>query len=82
MSGVANFEALTKTSVEIGTKAVVANATVRTKADDDVEFATMAYVDWFNHRRLHGTISPGAGRRPTKTTLPSDHHPGPEPVTK
>jgi putative transposase len=28
---------------------------------DDVEFATMTYVDWFNHRRLHGTISPGPG---------------------
>jgi putative transposase len=28
---------------------------------DDVEFATMTYVDWFNHRRLHGTITPGAG---------------------
>jgi putative transposase len=26
---------------------------------DDVEFATMTYVDWFNHRRLHGTITPG-----------------------
>lgn len=23
---------------------------------DDVEFATLAYVDWFNHRRLHGEI--------------------------
>ena len=23
---------------------------------DDVEFATMTYVDWFNHRRLHGEI--------------------------
>jgi putative transposase len=26
---------------------------------DDVEFATMTYVDWFNHRRLHGTITTG-----------------------
>jgi putative transposase len=24
---------------------------------DDVEFATMTYVDWFNHRRLHGEIA-------------------------
>jgi putative transposase len=24
---------------------------------DDVEFATMTYVDWFNHRRLHGGIT-------------------------
>jgi putative transposase len=23
---------------------------------DDVEFATLEYVDWFNHRRLHGEI--------------------------
>ena len=28
---------------------------------DDVEFATMTYVDWFNHRRLHGEIDPGPG---------------------
>ena len=26
---------------------------------DDVEFATMTYVDWFNRRRLHGTITDG-----------------------
>jgi putative transposase len=24
---------------------------------DDVEFATMTYVDWFNQRRLHGEIT-------------------------
>lgn len=28
---------------------------------DDVEFATMSYVDWFNHHRLHGEIEPGPG---------------------
>jgi putative transposase len=27
----------------------------------DVEFATLTYVDWFNQRRLHGGITPGAG---------------------
>lgn len=27
----------------------------------DVEFATMTYVDWFNHRRLHGAITTGPG---------------------
>ncbi len=27
----------------------------------DVEFATLTYVDWFNHRRLHGKIIPGPG---------------------
>jgi putative transposase len=26
---------------------------------DHVEFATLTYVDWFNHRRLHGHIEPG-----------------------
>jgi len=24
---------------------------------DDVELATLGYVDWFNHRRLHGEIT-------------------------
>jgi putative transposase len=24
---------------------------------DDVEFATLGYIDWFNHRRLHGQIT-------------------------
>jgi putative transposase len=24
---------------------------------DEVEYATLAYLDWFNHRRLHGQIS-------------------------
>jgi putative transposase len=24
---------------------------------EDVEFATLAYVDWFNHQRLHGELS-------------------------
>jgi putative transposase len=24
---------------------------------DDVEFATLDYIDWFNHRRLHGEIT-------------------------
>src|SRR4029453_10291268 len=27
---------------------------------DDVEFATMTYIDWFNHKRLHGTITAAA----------------------
>jgi putative transposase len=27
---------------------------------DDVEFATMSYIDWFNHRRLHGEITDDA----------------------
>jgi putative transposase len=24
---------------------------------EDVEFATLGYIDWFNHRRLHGEIT-------------------------
>ncbi len=36
---------------------------------EDVEFATLEYVDWFNHRRLHGEILPG--RR--QFTTPSAH---------
>jgi putative transposase len=28
---------------------------------EDVEFATLTYVDWFNHRRLHGEIEDGPG---------------------
>lgn len=28
---------------------------------EDVEFATLEYVDWFNHRRLHGEIIDHAG---------------------
>lgn len=28
---------------------------------DDAEFATLEYVDWFNHRRRHGEITPGPG---------------------
>ncbi|HZA86623.1 MAG TPA: IS3 family transposase, partial [Acidimicrobiales bacterium] len=28
---------------------------------EDVEFATLTYVDWFNQRRLHGEIEPGTG---------------------
>jgi putative transposase len=36
---------------------------------EDVEFATLEYVDWFNHRRRHGEIL--AGRR--QFTTPSAH---------
>ena len=27
---------------------------------EDVEFATMTYIDWFNHRRLHSRITDSA----------------------
>jgi putative transposase len=52
---------------------------------DDVEFATMTYIDWFNHKRLHGTITAEAGY-----TTPAAHeaayyrqtNPATEPVTQ
>jgi putative transposase len=52
---------------------------------DDVEFATMTYIDWFNHRRLHGEITSDA-----HYTTPAEFeaayyrqdHPAPEPVTQ
>jgi putative transposase len=52
---------------------------------DDVEFATLTYVEWFNHRRLHGEITDNA----TYTT-PVEHEatyyrqttPATEPVTQ
>ena len=37
---------------------------------DDVEFATLTYVDRFNNRRLHGEIEPGAvGERSSRRTI-------------
>jgi putative transposase len=35
---------------------------------DDVEFATMTYVDWFNRRRLHGEITDD-----NSYTTPAEH---------
>ena len=35
---------------------------------DDIEFATMTYVDWFNHQRLHGEITNHTGY-----TTPAEH---------
>ncbi len=35
---------------------------------DDIEFATMSYVDWFNHQRLHGEITNDASY-----TTPAEH---------
>ncbi len=48
---------------------------------DDVEFATLTYVDWFNNRRLHGAIEPGPGYTTPaafedtyyRQTVPADH---------
>ena len=35
---------------------------------DQVEYATLEYVDWFNHRRLHGGITPD-----NTYTTPAEH---------
>ena len=35
---------------------------------DDIEFATMTYLDWFNHRRIHGEITTDASY-----TTPAEH---------
>jgi putative transposase len=40
---------------------------------DDVEFATLTYVDWFNNRRLHGQIEPGPGFT-TPAAFENDHY--------
>ncbi len=46
---------------------------------DDVEFATLEYVDWFNNRRLHGEIEPGAGYT-TPAAFEADHYRQPVPA--
>lgn len=46
---------------------------------DDVEFATLEYVDWFNHRRLHGEIEPGPGYT-TPTAFETAHYRQPVPA--
>jgi putative transposase len=40
---------------------------------EDVEFATLTYVDWFNQRRLHGQIEPGPGYT-TPAAFEADHY--------
>lgn len=45
---------------------------------EDVEFATLTYVDWFNNRRLHGQIEPGPGyTTPAAFEAAYDHQPVP-----
>ena len=39
---------------------------------DDVEFATLTYVDWFNHRRLHGEIAEHGYTTPAE--FEADHY--------
>jgi putative transposase len=40
---------------------------------DDVEFATMTYIDWFNHRRLHGEIT-GDASYTTPAEFEANHY--------
>ena len=52
---------------------------------DDVEFATLTYVDWFNHRRLHGGITDDANYTTPaefEATYYRQDHPAHEPVTQ
>ena len=44
---------------------------------DDVEFATLSYIDWFNHRRLHGEI----GLVPPAEHEDTYYHHNPAPAT-
>ena len=46
---------------------------------DDVEFATLEYVDWFNHQRLHGQIEPGPGYT-TPAAVEAAHYRQPVPT--
>jgi putative transposase len=52
---------------------------------DDVEFATLGYIDWFNHRRLHGEITDDNSYL-TPAEFEAAHYrqttPAPEPVTQ
>lgn len=40
---------------------------------DQVEWATLEYVDWFNHRRLHSQITPGPDYT-TPAAFETDHY--------
>ena len=61
------------------------------KSVSDVEIAVAQYVDWFNHRRLHGRSGSSRQRssRPTtgpasarSTTLKHPSPPGPDPSNR
>lgn len=41
---------------------------------DDVEFATLEYIDWFNHRRRHGEILPGRRQFTTPAAHEAAHY--------
>ncbi len=43
------------------------------RALDELEFATLGYIDWFNHRRLHGQITDDP-RYTTPAAFEADHY--------
>ena len=43
---------------------------------DDLEIAVAEYIDWFNHRRLHGEIGLIPPDRARGHVLPSEQRPG------
>lgn len=52
---------------------------------DDVEFATLGYIDWFNHRRLHGEITTDntyVTPAESEAAYYRQSTPAPEPVTQ
>lgn len=51
---------------------------------DDVEFATLEYVDWFNHRRLHGELglTPPAEFEDRYYPQPTPGHRGHDPIAR
>jgi putative transposase len=51
---------------------------------DDVEFATLSYVDWFNHRRLHGEITEHGYTTPVEFEAEHyrQHNPVADPATQ
>jgi putative transposase len=48
---------------------------------EDVEWATLTYVDWFNNRRLHGQITEGPSYT-TPAAFEADHYRQTTPTTK
>jgi transposase InsO family protein len=52
------------------------------KTISDVEFVTMAWVDWYDHRRLHGTLGniPPAEHEATHYAQITAPHPEEQPI--
>jgi putative transposase len=48
---------------------------------EDIEWATLTYVDWFNNRRLHGEITDGPGFT-TPAAFEAAHYPQTAPTAE